>query len=213
LIITFDDGRISNYSLLPIIKELKIPVTIFLNSGIINTNRHFWFSYNEKLFSNEALKRIPTKDRLSIMSQHGFKKDKEYDYPQALSKAQIIEMSEFVDMQSHTLFHPCLPKCDYDEAKFEISNCKILLEKEYGSEINSLAFPNGDYTDREIEIAKQAGYKLCLTTDRGFNSIFSDPYKLKRLDKNDSDHLDEFIVKTSGVQSIFKNYRRPRSIN
>ncbi len=202
LIITFDDGRISNYKLLPIIKKLNIPVTIFLNSGIINTNRHYWFRYNRNLFSNEELKKISNKDRLALMGQHKFQQDQEYDYPQALSKNQIIEMSEYIDMQSHTVFHPCLPKCDNDEAEFEIANCKILLEQEYGFNINSLAFPNGDYTKREIEIAKKAGYKFCLTINKGYNTIFSDPYRLKRFDPNDTDNLNELIVKTSGLHSF-----------
>lgn len=223
LIITFDDGRISNYGLLPIIKKLKIPVTIFLNSGIINTNRHYWFRYNRELLSNESLKNVSNKDRLELMNRHGFKQDQEYDYPQALSKAQIAEMSNYVDMQSHTFFHPCLPKCDYNEAEFEITNCKTTLENEYGCSINSLAYPNGDYTEREIEIAKKAGYKYCLSIDKGYNSILSDPYRLKRLDPNDTDNLDEFIVKTSGLHILpmliklqayfFLNHRANRKIS
>jgi peptidoglycan/xylan/chitin deacetylase (PgdA/CDA1 family) len=149
-----------------------------------------------------VLKKLSNRDRLALMARQGFRQDQEYDYPQALSKSQVIEMREFVDMQSHTVFHPCLPKCDKDEADFEITNCKKILESEYGFNINSLAFPNGDYTEREIEIAKTRGYKFCLTVDKGYNTINSDPYRLKRLDVNDTDNLDEFIVKTSGLQSI-----------
>jgi peptidoglycan/xylan/chitin deacetylase (PgdA/CDA1 family) len=202
LIITFDDGRISNFKLLPTIQKLNIPVTIFLNSGIINTNRHYWFRYNIVLFSNETLKKLSNKTRLELMGQGGFRQDQEYNYPHALSKDQIIEMSKSIDMQSHTLFHPCLPKCENNEAELEIINCKKLLEKEYSFAINTLAFPNGDYTSREIEIAKIAGYKYCVTLDKGFNSILSDPYRLKRLDPNDTDNLDEFIFKVSGLQAI-----------
>ncbi|GAA0879719.1 polysaccharide deacetylase family protein [Algoriphagus jejuensis] len=208
LIITFDDGRISNYQLLPIIKKHNIPVTIFLNSGIINTNRHYWFRYNRELFSNSYLKRLSNKDRLVLMEKHGFIPEKEFDSPQALNKNQIIEMSSYIDMQSHTFFHPCLPKCDDEVAKFEIENCKRTLEKEYNFQINSLAFPNGDYTDREIEIAKQAGYKSCLTIDKGYNSIQSDPYRLKRLDPNDTDSVAEFVVKTSGLHILLKYFRK-----
>nr|MBA3986983.1 polysaccharide deacetylase family protein [Flavobacteriales bacterium] len=101
------------------------------------------------------------------------------------------------------VFHPCLPKCEDKEAEFEIKECKRILEKEYGLSINSLAFPNGDYTPREIVIAKKSGFKYCFTTDPGFNTIFTDPFRIKRLDSNDAENLDEFIVKTSGVQSLF----------
>ena len=45
LIITFDDGHLRNYDLLEVIKEMNIPITIFLCAGIINTRRHFWFRY------------------------------------------------------------------------------------------------------------------------------------------------------------------------
>jgi peptidoglycan/xylan/chitin deacetylase (PgdA/CDA1 family) len=208
LVITFDDGSISNYSLLNIIVRHKIPVTIFLNSGIINSKRHYWFKYNRELFSNKALKQISNKARLELMGQHGFRQDQEYDYPQALSKDQIIEMSKFIDMQSHTVFHPCLPKCEKAEAEFEIINCKKNLESEYGFDINAIAFPNGDFTPREIEIVKLAGYKYSLTTKNGYNSTFADPFKLKRLDPGHTDNFDEFVVKSSGLQilwQIFKN--------
>ncbi|MGX7835738.1 polysaccharide deacetylase family protein, partial [Campylobacter fetus subsp. venerealis] len=88
------------------------------------------------------------------------------------------------------------------EAEFEITNCKLTLEREYGISISSIAYPNGDYSDRDIEITKGAGYKYGLTIDKGYNSIHSDPYRLKRLDPNDTDNFDEFVVKTSGLHIL-----------
>src|SRR5574338_167985 len=38
VIITFDDGHKDNYKLLPLLKEMQVPVTIFLCSHIIGTN-------------------------------------------------------------------------------------------------------------------------------------------------------------------------------
>ena len=45
VIITFDDGHASNYTLLPLIKKYQIPITIFLCSDIVGTRRHFWFKH------------------------------------------------------------------------------------------------------------------------------------------------------------------------
>src|ERR1035441_10495319 len=80
---------------------------------------------------------------------------------------QINEMRDYVNFQSHTIFHPCLTKCNYDEAKEEILKSKIILERDYQLNINALAYPNGDYTNREIVICKSAGYKCAITVDAG----------------------------------------------
>ena len=204
LIITFDDGHIRNYEILPVIKKYNIPVTLFLCSSIINSNRHFWFKYKNQSISRERLKHIPNKEKLNILSKSGFEQDKEFDKPQALQKSHIDEMKHYVNMQSHTLFHPCLPKCDNVEARKEIFNSMEILEREYKLEINAISYPNGDYSERDILLAKEAGYKCGITVDFGFNSIKTDVFRLKRLSVNDTPDLNELIVKASGVWSFFK---------
>ena len=205
LIITFDDGHLGNYRILPVIKKYKLPITIFLCSSIINTNRHFWFRYKNKTIETSQLKEELNKKRLELLSKVGFEQEKEFDQPQALQNTHISEMRKYVNMQSHTMFHPVLPKCDDYEARKEIFNSKEFLEKEYDFQINSIAYPNGDYTDREIELVKKAGYKCAITVDYGFNTIKSDMFRLKRLSSNDTSDLNELIVKSSGVWLFFKN--------
>lgn len=113
-------------------------------------------------------------------------------------------MKHYVNFQSHTLFHPILPKCNNDEARVEICNSKEILEREYMLEINAISYPNGDYSERDILLAKEAGYKCGITVDFGFNSIKTDVFRLKRLSVNDTSNLDELIVKASGVWSFLK---------
>ena len=144
------------------------------------------------------------KDRLEILSKDGFKQEKEFDIPQALQKEQIEEMKYYINMQSHTLFHPILPKCSFNEAKKEIFKSKEILENEYSLNINAIAYPNGDYSDRDINYSKDAGYKCGITVDYGFNTQDTDIYKLKRLSVNDTDSIDELIVKASGVWAFLK---------
>ena len=203
LIITFDDGHIGNYKMLPVIKELKIPTTIFLCASIINTNRHFWFTFKDKSTTSE-FKYKSNQDKLELLSKDGFKQEKEFSIPQALQKDQIEEMKQHINMQSHTLFHPILPKCDSNEAKKEIFKSKEILENEYDLNINAISYPNGDYSDRDINFSKDAGYKCGITVDYGFNTKHTDLYRLKRLSVNDTDNIDELIVKASGFWAFLK---------
>lgn len=204
LIITFDDAHIRNYEMLPVIKEFRIPITIFLCASIINTNRHFWFKFKNKSISTSELKHKSNKDKLEILSKVGFQQEKEFANAQALQKKQIEEMKHYINLQSHTLFHPILPKCSYNEAKEEIFKSKEMLENDYDLNINAISYPNGDYSDRDIHFTKDAGYKCGITVDYGFNTSQTDIYKLKRLSVNDTDNIDELIVKASGVWSFFK---------
>lgn len=205
LIITFDDGHLGNYELVPLIKKFDIPVTIFLCSSIINTNRHYWFRFQDQPIDVPKLKLESTNKRLELLSKVGFKQDKEYNQPQALQRSHIDQMKHFINMQSHTMFHPILPRCTFEDAKKEIFNSKEFLEREYDLKINAIAYPNGDYSERDITLVKKAGYECGITVDYGFNTIHSDLFKLKRLSSNDTKDLNELIVKSSGVWGYIKH--------
>jgi peptidoglycan/xylan/chitin deacetylase (PgdA/CDA1 family) len=150
------------------------------------------------------LKQLPNDVRVEILSKNGYTLDKEFEEPQALQKEQIVEMSSFVNFQSHTLSHPILPKCKYEVAKSEIFLSKKILESDYDLNINTISYPNGDYSNRDIELSRNAGYKCGITVDYGFNTINTDLFKLKRISANDTEDLNELIVKTSGVWAFIK---------
>ena len=206
LIITFDDGHKENYSLLPLIKKYDVPVTIFLCSEIIGTNRHYWFSY-ENLLTEDCTK-MDNEKRLARLETLGFEQTRNFSTRQALSFNEINEMKESVDFQSHSMFHPCFPKCTHNEVRKEIFDSKAKLEHELGLKIVSIAYPNGDYSEREIELSREAGYNCGITVDYGFNTVSTNPLKLKRLSMNDADNLDELIVRSSGVYAFLKNLFR-----
>ena len=212
LIITFDDGHILNYDLLSVFRSYNIHPTIFLCAGIINTNRHFWFRYKQSAIPVSNLKKTSNENRLKLLRRTGFIQDKNYGFAQALSKDQINGMRSYVNFQSHTIFHPCLTKCNYYEAKEEILKSKLILERDYQLNINALAYPNGDYTNREIVICKSAGYKCAITVDAGYNTINSDLFRLKRLSVNDTTDINELIVKASGLWGFIKEFFNLRKL-
>jgi len=205
LIITFDDGHITNYDLLPIIKKHEVPLTIFLCAGIVNSNRHFWFKHKINGISTSYLKTLRNQELKDLLKSHDFDEESEFKIPQALQKNQIYEMIPYVNMQSHTMFHPILPKCNSKESMIEILESKRLLESEYAISIDTLSYPNGDYSDRDIENAIKAGYKCGITVDYGFNDTKTDIFRLKRISVNDTENRNELIVKASGVWGFIKS--------
>lgn len=204
LIITFDDGHVSNYTLLPVLKKYRIPVTVFLCASIVNTKRHFWFLHEPIVSMVEDLKRIPNKHRLKILEKYGFSQEMEYENQEALDKTQINELKTWIDFQSHTNYHPILPQCTNAEAADEIIGSKQKLENNFKLKIHTLSYPNGDYSVRDIELAKTAGYVCGITVDYGYNTLNTDLFRLKRLSVNDTGDINELAVKASGVWAFLK---------
>lgn len=199
LIITLDDGHIRNYTLLPLLEKHRIPITIFLCSGLLDTNRHYWFKFEHPQISTEALKKLSNRAKLQRLAALGFSPEREFEQPQALNRKQLREMAKAVNFQGHTHFHPCLPTCSDEEACAEIAESRRVLEQEFGLRINAFAFPNGDYSDRDVELVRHAGYACAITVDYGFNTLQTDPYRLRRLGIDDTDSIDAVCVKASGL--------------
>jgi peptidoglycan/xylan/chitin deacetylase (PgdA/CDA1 family) len=209
LVVTVDDGHRGNYELMSVIRDLKVPVTIFVCTGIVGTSRGFWFAHTG---SPESLKNAPDGQRIENLEAEGFREDEELAERESLSDDEILEMSgELVDFQSHTVTHPILPLCSEAKARDEIARSRSDLSDRYDIEVYALAFPNGDYSARELGLVQEAGYRCALTLDRGSNSSATDPFRLKRTGIDDADGTDELIVKASGVWGFVSAGRRRRN--
>jgi peptidoglycan/xylan/chitin deacetylase (PgdA/CDA1 family) len=199
LVITLDDGYRSNYALKDILEQYDIPITIFLCSGLIDTHRRFWFLHEATTAIVQQLKTVPDDERLAILRETGFEETKEFAERRALCVSELRELKSKVDLQSHTAFHPILPRCSSERAEAEIAQSKMDLQKMLGNEVYALAYPNGAYSDRELQLAKKAGYKCALTLDRGYNTKRTPLFRLRRICIPDNADRHELLVKASGL--------------
>jgi peptidoglycan/xylan/chitin deacetylase (PgdA/CDA1 family) len=63
VVVTFDDGYADNLlNMLPIAEEVGVPVTIFVSTGLLGTDREFWWDELERLFLTG--RRLPPRLRL-----------------------------------------------------------------------------------------------------------------------------------------------------
>jgi peptidoglycan/xylan/chitin deacetylase (PgdA/CDA1 family) len=165
----------------------------------MDTQRRFWFRHDATSGIVQQLKTVRDEERLAILRKAGFEETTEFEERQALSAPEIEELKGKVDFQSHSVFHPILPRCVSARAEAEITQSKEDLEASLASEIYAFAYPNGEYSERELLLVEKAGYRCALTLDRGFNSARTPPFRLRRICLPDDADRHELVVKTSGL--------------
>lgn len=211
-VLTIDDGHRGNHALLPLFRRFGVRPTIYLCSQIVGTERRFWF---QEPAATQDLKRLSNRERLEALKRlTGFEQERAYpgEPRQALSRDEILEMAPWVDFGAHTRFHPILPQCEDAEAWQEIAGSKRDLEALLGREIRHFSYPNGDYTAREIEYARRAGFASARTTDVGWTGRTSDPFRLAMMGITDDASVDMLTVQLTGiVSSVRRLVRRDRS--
>ena len=206
IIITFDDGLKGNFSLLPIIVECNIPITIFLVTNVAGTYHHLWTKeVSDEL--NVEMKNIKDAERIRLMKEIGFSDKRTFQTRHCLSTEEINIMKQTgVDFQSHTHTHPILPNCSEEKVRFEMVNSKKFIEENIQL-CYAIAYPNGDYSDREIAMAELTGYSAGLTIDWGYNDALSDDLKLRRIvlgDDESTPHL--FAVQVTGIWRLVRDF-------
>jgi len=202
LAITLDDGHRGNYELRPVFRRHGVVPTIYLCSQIVGTGRRYWFQIPG--VDSEPYKRLPNAERVErLRSDAGFEPTREHPLAerQALSDREIDEMAPWVDFQVHTRFHPVLPRCTDEEAWEEIAGSKRELEKRLGRECRHFAYPNGDFSARDAELARRAGFASARTTELGWTTGDTDSFRLPSFGITDDASLRILTAQLSGIPS------------
>lgn len=176
LIVTLDDGWERNHSLRSSIAEFGARPTLYLCSAMVGSSRGFWFD-GLPAAEVERLKSLPDAARraeLGTMEDPDPKR-------RALSSEQVLELAEHCDLGSHGREHPTLPRCTAEAAEEEIRGSRVEVEELAGRPCLDFAYPAGAFGQREIELARAAGYRSARTVDVGWNGPGADSFRLKVL--------------------------------
>lgn len=82
---------------------------------------------------------------------------------------------------SHTVSHRRLDELPDEQVRHELSDSKTCLEGVLGKPVVSLAYPQGGYNNKIIELACNAGYVSAFTTTSGVCSRSTAALELKRI--------------------------------
>jgi peptidoglycan/xylan/chitin deacetylase (PgdA/CDA1 family) len=165
LIITFDDGWRSNYELLSLINEYNPPITIFLSTGLVGTNK------------------IPSaRPSLETTPRKQTKIDDVQTSRKMLNQNEILEMIDSgVDFQSHGVNHRVSTSLTLYEFRFELDESKKYIEKLTNQEVFAFAYPYNEANINQAKVVEEAGYQIARKGDRILNSMKSSKYLLNSI--------------------------------
>jgi peptidoglycan/xylan/chitin deacetylase (PgdA/CDA1 family) len=211
VVITFDDAWANNLDLIESFEQLKIPVTIFIPTEPVKEGNYWWEYANQKgqskfskIAGKKDFKSLPEK----IFNEKVGLLKKNYSLQRScMTLEQIKQISEnkWITIGSHTVSHPILKNCSFRSQQFELFESKKILNEWTKKPIDYLAFPNGDFNNETLQLAKKAGYKLAFSIEPArINVRKVDPFKVPRYAINDNGGYFENIAKVMGIwQKIF----------
>lgn len=167
VLVTVDDGWEPNeVNIAEVANRYQIPVGIFVSTEPVETGNAYWWSYGREALkrgiskqSINELKKVANVDRLTAINRI---KDQVPLSREAMTIGQIqrISQSDFITIGGHTHSHPVLTNCTDDEVREELALSKEKLTLWTNKEVKFFAYPNGDFSDREIGILKELNYKM-----------------------------------------------------
>lgn len=120
----------------------------------------------------QALKYMPTPERDELIHQMEQRCGVQTEQAPRFTVSDLQGMvRQGFEIGSHTVDHPILSCCDETQAWREISKSREQLSELIGQEVRYFAYPNGkpqlDFSQRDVDLVRRAGYRGAVTTDSG----------------------------------------------
>lgn len=151
-----------------------------------------------------------------ILKRHGFPATvfvtpAEVGQPGFVTWEQVTTMAQDgMTIGSHTMHHRYLPLVKPEDLDEELMGSKRIVEQHIGRAVDFLSYPIGGFTSQAQAVAKQAGYRAAVTTNRTFSTLRFDRFAIRRIKVTDGDANPWlFRAKLSGYYDAFRKLRAP----
>ncbi len=183
--LSFDDGcKELLENVLPLVRQRKIPVTLFIPSGIVEGDGLFPWLHgmtSTEMRDRNASARKSGRDSMTVAKMR-----------------QVAGWPE-VTIGSHTVSHAVMTSLKEEKARFELGESKRTLESWTGADVKCFAFPEGRFDGREREFLVEFDYRLAATTENSFITRGTNPYMVPRFSVADDISFPEAICNMVGV--------------
>ncbi|MDO6459861.1 polysaccharide deacetylase family protein [Granulosicoccaceae sp. 1_MG-2023] len=175
VVITFDDGYLDNLeNALPVLEKYQVPATIYVTSEFAAQ------SSSHPRYRGDSRRLHLNWTEVGRLGRH-----------------------PLITIGSHTVTHPMLSELDAAGAEREISRSKADIETHTGLDVIDFCYPSGNFTERERESVKKAGYRSAVTVKPGSNNACADVFALRRTEVTDKDTPAQLAQKLDGAFDIF----------
>ena len=101
--------------------------------------------------------------------------------PRLVDTDELRRRPALLDVGSHALTHPSLPRLPSEDKAREIRESVARCEAVSGSRPTTFAFPFGDNDPESLAMVRDAGFDCACTTEATFVTSRTDPFRLPRL--------------------------------
>ena len=187
VMITFDDGYYNNFYSLPVLEEFQVPATYFITTKNLVSNTSYWWDVVYKYRTQEGVPLEQVQKEQEYLKRFKHSEIDEYlldnfgnscfapwsdlDRPMSTEELKIFASHNLVTIGNHTHNHSILTNYTLKEVTWELKRSNDILTEIIGYCPNTMAFPNGNYTNSLLELSHGAGFKYVFTTDSYINRL------------------------------------------
>jgi len=176
VLLTFDDGYANNLRILPLLRELRVPATIFVSTAHVAEGRAFWWDaiYRERRrrgADGVAIEREKLALKLrsypaieayvrAELGAAALQPIGDTDRPLTPAELRALASEPLLTLGNHTADHAILTVHDDDTVRTQIRAGQDYLAALTGAPPIIIAYPNGDYDARVLQLARAEGLRL-----------------------------------------------------
>ena len=187
--VTFDDGYAGVFEhALPILRELRVPATVFLVARAAGRRSGFWWDRPEIVAAatpprREAWLNDLRGDARAILARDGAASSGRLppSYRPAPWSTVRAHRGRGVSFGVHSATHRSLPTLNDGELEYEVAASRSMLEQAVGGPCEFFAYPYGHWDARVRARLRAAGYRAAVSLDFGLNGRSADPWSLRRV--------------------------------